>query len=107
MNTDDVRRRLEALGAAMEWIVLVPADTKVDGWRREDKQNLVETSDGYITGFYERGRLGGGGTFFSDLDAACQRIAKNSRRMAEDHRKSKAREARWRREAAEREQVKE
>lgn len=105
MNTDDVRRRLEALGAAMEWIVLVPLDTKVGGGNRTDKYNLVETPDGYHVGMYERGKMRPG-VHYSDLAAACRKVAEISRRMAADHRAHQARMQRWQREATEKGQTK-
>ena len=81
MNTAEVRRRLEALGAAMEWIILVPKGGDVPGWKREDMYNLIETEDGYVVSAYERGRVRAAHSF-SDIEAACQDITRRSQRSA-------------------------
>lgn len=86
MNTSEVRRRLETLGAVMEHVVIVPQAASIPGWKREEKWNLVETANGYVASLFNRGQMGDRPRF-DDLDEACRFVAARSKELEDIQRR--------------------
>lgn len=80
MNVKEARRKLEGLGAPMDWICIVPLDSKMAGWKRAEKANLIETADGFLVAGYERAKVFGAASF-DNLDAACRKVARDYQQL--------------------------
>ena len=88
MDANEIRRRLEAMGAAMDYILLVPKERNVPDLRREGRYNLVETDDGWTVCSYERGAFNE--RAFTDLDEACREITTRAQRSVDQRRRHQA-----------------
>lgn len=74
MDIGEVRRKLKGLGVPMNRVCIVPLGSKVGGWERDSKINLIEMPDGFLLASYERGKVRGE-SFFASLDGALNLLA--------------------------------
>ena len=84
MNANEIWRRLEVMGAATEYILLVPKERDVPDLRREGGYNLVgPMTDGSSA---RTNAARNAQTHFTDLDEACREITTRAQRIV-DHRR--------------------